>query len=158
MKISLNKDYASRHLFVTVLMLGLGGWFGYDGLVTYPSTPARELYKTIEKCEAPENLSAEALEAFKRQKTQTQYGFAILSLLAGAIVGLRLLKAAKFDFSFDDAGFTCRGKTRSRAEIANVDRSEWESKSIIVLTTTDGARITLDAWHHTGVKDFVETL
>lgn len=158
MKISLNKDYASRHLFVTVLMLGLGGWFGYDGLVTYPSTPARELYKTIEKCEAPENFSDEALEAFKTQKTQTQYGLAILSLLAGAIVGLRLLKAAKFDFSFDDAGFTYCGKTRTRAEIAKIDRSKWESKSILVLTTTDSTRITLDAWHHTGVKEFAETL
>lgn len=158
MKISLNKDYASRHLFVTVLMLGLGGWFGYDGLVTYPSTPARELYKSIEKADPPEGITDETLEAFKTQKTQTQYGFAVLALLAGAIVGLRLLKASKFDFSFDDEGFTYAGKRFTRADIATIDRSKWESKSIFSITTTDGTRITLDAWHHTGIKDFFGTL
>lgn len=158
MKLSLNKEYAQRHLFVAVLMLGLGGWFGYDGLVTYPSMSAAELYRSIEKADPPAEMTEERLAAFKKQKTETQYGFALLSLLAGAVVGLRLLKSAKFAFEFDDAGFTANGKRYTRADIVEVDRSQWEKKSILVLKLVDGARLTLDAWHHVGVKDFAETL
>ena len=158
MKLSLNKDYARRHLFVTVLMLGLGCWFGYDGLVAYPSMTAADLYRSIEKADPPAEMSAERLEAFKRQKTQTQYGFALLSLLAGAVVGLRLLKAAKFDFAFDDSGFTANAKRYTRDDIASVDRTQWETKTILVLKLKDGSTLTLDAWHHLGVKDFAATV
>lgn len=158
MKLSLNPDYARRHLFVTVLMLGLGLWFAYDGLVTYPKMSARELYASIEKVEPPADMTDARLQAFKKQKTETQYGFAFLALLASAVVGLRLLKAARFAFSFDAAGFTANGKTYTRADIARVDRSRWEKKTIIVLKLTDGTRLTLDAWHHLGVKDFVASL
>ena len=158
MKLSLNKDYARRHLFVTVLMLGLGCWFGYDGLVTYPSTTAADLYRSIERADPPADMPAERLEAFKKQKTQTQYGFAALALLAGVVVGLRLLKSAKFDFTFDETGFTTNGKRYTRGDIASVDRNRWESKSILVLKLKDGTVITLDAWHHLGVKDFAATV
>ena len=158
MKLTLNKDYARRHLFVAVLMLGLGCWFGYDGLVAYPSMTAAELYRSIEKADPPTDMPSERLEAFKKQKTQTQYGFAVLALLAGGIVGLRLLKSAKFAFAFDDAGFTTCGKRYTRDDIASVDRTRWESKTILVLKMKDGSSIVLDAWHHTGVKDFAATL
>ena len=33
MKFSLNKEYAVRHLGVTILFFGMGCWFGYDGFV-----------------------------------------------------------------------------------------------------------------------------
>ena len=158
MKLTLNKDYARRHLFVTVLMLGLGCWFGYDGLVAYPSMTAAELYRSIEKADPPADMPSERLEAFKKQKTQTQYGFAVLALLAGGIVGLRLLKSAKFAFEFDDTGFTACGKRYTREDIASVDRSQWESKTILVLKLKDGTSLSLDAWHHLGVKDFAATV
>lgn len=158
MKISLNRDYACRHLFVTLLMLALAGWFAFDGFVRYPKTPAAELYASIEGEKPKAEMTIEQLESFKRQKTQTQYGFAFLTALAGAIIGLRLLKAAKFDFSFDDAGFVYGGKTYTKADIREVDRSRWEKKSILVLKLNDGVSITLDAWHHLGVKDFAAGL
>ena len=75
MKLKLNGEYAGRHLFVTLLMVGLCGWFGYDGFVRYPATPAAELYKSIEGSDAPDGFD---LEAFKAQKTKTQYGFCLL--------------------------------------------------------------------------------
>ena len=158
MKLSLNKDYARRHLFVTVLMLGLGCWFGYDGLVAYPSMTAADLYRSIEKSDPPADLPAERLEAFKRQKTQTQYGFAVLALFAGAVVGLRLLKSARFAFEFDESGFTSNGRRYTRDDIAAVDRTRWETKTILVLRMKDGSTHTLDAWHHLGVKDFAATV
>ena len=151
MKLKLNKEYARRHLFVTLLMAGLGCWFGYDGFVRYPSLAAADLYRSIEKSDPPAGMN---LDAFKRQKTQTQYGFTVISLFAALVVGLRLLKAAKFDFEFDDEGFTCQGRRFAKADLLGIDRSAWEKKSIIVLKMKDGEKIVLDAWHHTGVKEF----
>jgi len=151
MKLKLNKEYARRHLFVTLLMLGLSGWFGYDGFIRYPSLPAGDLYRTIEKCDPPAGTN---LDKFKEQKTQTQYGFTIITLFVALVVGIRLLKAAKFDFTFDETGFIYQGRKFTKADILQIDRSAWEKKSILVLKMKDGEKITLDAWHHTGVKEF----
>jgi len=150
MKLTLNREYAMRHLFVTLLMIGLGGWFGYDGFVRYPATPAAELYKSIEGSDAPEGFD---LEAFKVQKTKTQYGFTILAFFVALVVGSRLHKSYAFDFSFDDEGFVYRGRRHTYDAVKKVDRSQWEKKGILVV---DG--ITLDSWHHIGVKEFAEKL
>ena len=131
-------------------MAGLCCWFGYDGLVRYPATPAAELYKSIEKSDAPDGCD---LEAFKKQKTQTQHGFTLLCLVTALVVGLRLYGSYKFDFEFDEAGFVYKGKRRAYSDIKKINRSQWEKKGII---RVDG--ITLDAWHHLGVKEFVEAL
>jgi len=156
MKIKLNREFAQRHLFVTVLMIGLGGWFGYDGLIRYPSTDAAVLYREIEGNDAPTGFN---LEAFKAQKTKTQYGFTILSLCVAAIVGSGLWKAYTFDFSFDENGFTWNGRTYAYSDIKSCDRSLWEKKGILKLKVADTQTnrtldLTLDAWHNTGVKEF----
>ena len=155
MKLELNKEYARRHLFVTVIMAGLGLWFGYDGVVRYPATPAAELYRTIEGSDAPTGYD---LEAFKRQKTQTQYGFSILSLLAALIVGLRLYGASRLSFEYDGSGFSYKGRRYDYADIVEIDRRRWKSKTILVLKMKGGEKIILDAWHHTGVKAFEQRL
>lgn len=152
MKLSVNRDYFRRHLFVTLLLTGLGLWFGYDGLIRYPAMSAGDLYRSIEKSDPPASVD---LEAFKRQKTQTQYGFTVLSLLAALVIGLRLKKACAFKLEFDEQGFTYKKQHFTYADIEKVDRSQWESKSILILQMKDGVKLTLDAWHHVGVKDFV---
>ena len=149
-KLKLNMEYAKRHLFVTVLMAGLCCWFGYDGFVRYPATPAAELYKSIEGSDAPDGFD---LEAFKRQKTGTQYGFTILAFFVAAVVGSRLMRSRRFSFAFSDDCYVYRGRRHPLASIKKVDRSKWEKKGIVKV---DG--ITLDAWHHVGVKEFVERL
>lgn len=146
MKLKPNPEYVKRHLFVVVVMTALGGWFGYDGFVRYPRTDAGALYAGIEGREAAPGTD---LEGFKAQKIRTQYGFTLISLLAAAAVGLRLLAAVRFDFEFDETHYTFRGKRRPIAEIGKVDRSLWKSKGILRF---DG--ITLDAWHHLGVREF----
>ena len=146
----LNPEYAKRHLFVTLLMVGLGGWFGYDGFVGYPATPAAELYKSIEKSDAPEGYD---LEEFKRQKIGAQYGFMILAFFAAAVVGSRLMRNRRFKFAFTDDCYIYRGRRHQLSAIKKIDRSKWEKKGIVKV---DG--ITLDAWHHLGVKEFVEKL
>ena len=149
-RLRLNPEYAKRHLFVTLLMVALGCWFGYDGFIGYPATPAAELYKSIEKSEAPEEVD---LEAFKKQKIGTQYGFTILAFFVAAVVGSRLAKSARFKFEFDDEGYVYHGRRHPLSAIKSVDRSKWGKNGIIKV---DG--ITLDAWHHLGVKEFLEKL
>ena len=131
-------------------MVGLGGWFGYDGFIGYPATQAVELYKSIEGSDAPEGFD---LEAFKRQKIGTQYGFTILAFFAAAVVGSRLMKSKRFVFEFDGEAYVYRGRRHPISSIKKIDRSRWEKKGIVKV---DG--ITLDAWHHLGVKKFVEKL
>lgn len=158
MKLTINTEYLKRHLFVTVLMLCLGIWFAFDGLVTYPRLSAADLYRQIEKSDPPAEMTSEALEAFKDQKTKTQYGFALLALLAGAIVGTNLYKSYRFSFEYDDAlNMTVNGKKYTKDDIAEVDRSQWAKKKIAVLKMKDGAKVVLDAWHHNGVLN-LETL
>lgn len=149
-KLKLNREFAVRHLFVTLLMLGLGGWFGYDGFVGYPKTSAIDLYRKIERAEPPPGFD---LEKFKDQKTKTQYGFTILAFAAALIVGSGLYAAYKFDFSFDEKEFVHNGKRFRIDAIKKIDRSKWAKKGIIKI---DG--IVLDSWHHVGVKEFVERL
>ena len=149
-RLRLNPEYAKRHLFVTLLMVALGCWFGYDGFIGYPATPAAELYKSIEKSDAPEGTD---LEAFKKQKIGTQYGFTILAFFVAAVVGSRLMKSKRFVFEFDDETYVYRGKRHAISSIKTIDRSRWEKKGIVKV---DG--ITLDSWHHLGVKEFVEKL
>ncbi len=142
MTFKLNKEYARNHLFVTLLMAGLGLWFAWDGLVRYPRMTAAALYEEIESAQAPEGYP---LEAFKKQKIQTQYGFAFLALLASAVVGLRLLKAARFRFPYEPQ------------DIAKYDTRDWEKKDILRVWVQDRMYV-LDAWHHVGVKEFYTKL
>ena len=93
------------------------------------------------------------LDAFKKQKIGTQYGFTILAFLAAAVVGSRLMKSKRFVFEFDDKSFVYRGRRHLISSVKKIDRSQWEKKGIIKI---DG--ITLDSWHHLGVKEFVERL
>ena len=155
MKLSVNQDYFRRHLFVTLLMTGLGLWFGYDGFIRYPAMTAGDLYRSIEKSDPPASLN---LEAFKRQKTQTQYGFTALTLLAALVIGLRLRQACRFRFEFDDTGFVWGTRRFAYTDIQQVDSSKWESKSILTIKLKSGIKLTLDAWHHIGVKEFAKAV
>jgi hypothetical protein len=150
-KLKLNHEFFRRHLAVCLLMVGLGCWFGYDGLVSYPKTPAAELYEKIEKAKAPEGYP---LEAFKRQKIKSQYGFAALCLVAAALIGINISAAAFFRFEYDETSFVYDGKRRMLGEVKSVDRSQWKKKGILKLVLEDGTKVVLDAWHHLGVKDF----
>ena len=150
MELKLNREYALRHLFVTALMLGLSAWFGYDAYVRYPSTPARELYVAIERAEPPEGTD---LEPFKAQKVRSQKGFALLAFAASALVGMGLWKAARFRFGFDDDGFTVGARRYGYDEIKSLDDRAWAKKGVTKVVLADRT-IVLDAWHHTGVKEF----
>lgn len=137
-KLKVNPEFFRRHLFVTVLMAGLGGWFGYDGFVKYPA----------ESDEYFAGLHLEKATAIERQKQ-----FMALSLLASLAVGLHLLKVCRFRFEYDEDGFVHNGVRRAYKDVKTVDRSKWDKKGIVKV---DG--IVLDAWHHLGVKEVAARL
>ena len=157
MKIGINREYLVRHLFVTVLMVGLAGWFGFDGFVRYPQTDAAALYESIERDAPPPGMTSAELQRFKEQKTGFQRMFALALLLVGAVVGVRLLKSARFSMSFDGDGFVVDGTRYSYVDIKGVEDAEWAKKGIARVLVKD-RKIVLDAWHHTGVKDFYEKI
>ena len=148
-KLKLNKEYARRHGAVALLMAALFVWFAYDGLVSYPRMSARELYVSIEQSEPPAGCD---LEAFKTQKTRTQYLFSVLAALAALSIGGRLLKASRLNVAFDEKGFTWDNRAYTYKDITKVDDRAWTKKGISVITV-DGRRLRLDSWHHEGVRE-----
>ncbi len=148
-KLKLNKEYARRHGAVALLMAALFVWFAYDGLVAYPRMSAKELYVSIEQSEPPAGCD---LEAFKTQKTRTQYLFSALAALAALTIGGRLLKAARLNVAFDEKGFTWANHAYTYKEIEKVDDRAWAKKGISVITV-GGRRLKLDSWHHEGVRE-----
>lgn len=148
-KLKLNKEYARRHGAVALLMAALFVWFAYDGLVAYPRMTARELYASIEQSEPPEGCN---LEAFKLQKTRTQYLFAALAALASLTIGGRLLKAARLNVAFNEDGFTWNNRAYTYKDITHIDDKAWTKKGISVITV-GGRRLKLDCWHHEGVRE-----
>ena len=154
-RLRLNPDYLRRHLFAAAVMAALGCWFGYDGAVRYPRMAPDELYRSIEQAEPPAGAD---LEAFKRQKTNAQLGLALVLLVAAGVVGVRLFLASRMDFAWEGKEFSWRGRRLSVADVAEVDRSRWETKGILKLKLSDGGSVVLDAWHHLGVRDAVAEL
>ena len=146
-RLRLNPDYLRRHLFAAAVMAALGCWFGYDGAVRYPRMAPDELYRSIEQAEPPADTDLE------RQKTNAQLGLALVLLVAAGVVGLRLFLSSRLDFAWDEAGFSVAGRRHSPADVAQLDRSRWESKGILKLKLADGGSVALDAWHHLGVRE-----
>lgn len=153
MKLQLNREFATRHLGVAVLMLGLACWFGYDGFVAYPARSAHDIYVSIEKSEPPPTMN---LEAFKAQKIQTQYGFAFICFAAALVIAFGVQLNRHRTLEWDDeqmSGTLTGGRTLAFADIAEADDSRWAKKGILVLKAKDGRKVKLDAWHHTGVEE-----
>lgn len=137
-KLRLNREFAVRHVGVALLMLGLSGWFAYDGYVAYPEH---------------DDAWFEQQHLRKDNAIRRQREFMVLALLAAVVIAGHVGLVAKFDFSYDESGFSCGGVKRSFADVKSVDWSKWEKKGIVKV---DG--IVLDAWHHVGVKDVAEIL
>ena len=150
--LKLNREFLARHLFALVVFLVLGGWFGFDAFVRYPRTPAAALYESIEKAPPPADMGQAKLDGFKAQKTKTQVVLAAVTLGAALLVGIHLLAVAGFKFAYDDDGFVLSGKRFAWGDVRKVDESQWEKKRVLRVSG-DGWNFTLDAWHHTGVKD-----
>ena len=130
-----------------------------DGWKTNAGKAYLDWYESLDMFSAPGSLINDHLSKMVKLSWagRAVYAFGWFTLLAGLIVGLRLLKAARFDFSCDAEGFVCGGRRYSWSQIVSADRRRWQGKGILALEVADGAakrRITLESWHHLGVKEF----
>ena len=155
MKLKLNREFAMRHMFVALLLTGMGGWFAYDGYVTYPSMTPEALYERIEHAPAPSREAAEKVysNAIPRQKQ-----FMILCLAGAAAIGFGVWRASRFRFTYRDRAFAYNGRRYRLDDISKTETSQWGKKGILRLSLRDGTCVVLDAWHHTGVDGFYEIL
>lgn len=149
-KLTLNKEFFIRHLFVAVLMFGLGGWFAYDGFVGYPSKSPRELYMANHNNAEPQS-DAEA-EKYYRSAIPRQKQFMAIALLAALVIGGHLFAVSRLKVEFDDEGFTWKNRRFAWKDVKRIDDSQWEKKGISRWNLS-GALLTLDSWHHDGVKE-----
>ena len=137
-KLALNREFAVRHIGVALLMLGLSGWFAYDGYVAYPERDDEWFER--------QHLRRD--NAIRRQRE-----FMVLALVASFVIAGHVWAVARFRFEYDDEGFECGGVRRRFADVEDVDWSKWDKKGIVKV---DG--IVLDAWHHVGVRDVANIL
>ena len=105
-RLRLNREFAARHLGVALLMLGLSGWFAYDGFVAYPEHDDEWFER--------QHLRRDAA-------TRRQREFMVLALIAAVVIAGHVGAVAKFDFSYDDDGFVCGGVRRRFADVKDVD-------------------------------------
>jgi len=137
MKLTLNREYAIRHLGVAALFLGLAGWFLYDAVFVYPNLPTDgEHHTTVE----------------------FQYSFAAFLAFAAIVIAGRVWANWRTRIvAWDEARMWGPGVGAPLAfsEIVGVEDAQWEKKGVIVFLAKDGRRVKLDAWHHTGVKELV---
>ncbi len=140
MKLTLNREYAMRHLGVAALFAGLAAWFLYDAVFVYPNLPP---------------------DAGHHTTVEFQYSFAALLGAAALVIATRVWANRRHVVEWDDEkiwGPGLRGGPLRFADICGVDDARWEKKGIIVFLARDGRRLALDAWHHAGVKDLVDRL
>ena len=140
MKISLNKEYALRHLGVAALVTGLSLYFLYDAIFVYPYLPADGAHHTT---------------------VEFQYSAAAALAIFAIVVAFRVFLNWRATLTWDDeqmcGTLTCYAPLRFD-DIDHLDSAKWEPKQILVVHAKDGRRVTLDAWHHAGARELAEKL
>ena len=140
MKISLNKEYAIRHLGVAILFFGLSLYFLYDAIFVYPYLPADGAHHTT---------------------VEFQYSAAAALAIFAIVVAFRVFLNWRATLTWDDeqmcGTLTCNAPLRFD-DIDHLDAEKWEPKQILVVHAKDGRHVTLDAWHHAGARELAEKL
>ena len=169
MKITLNREYATRHLGVAILFAALCGWFLYDGSIQWPAenaawerrtgtTVAAALAAHPELKREHEKENRNDIPPHWPEEIARQHQFAGICALAACLiaglVGLNWKRTLEWDDTQMNGSLT-GGKPLLFTDIVGVEDAQWEKKGILVLFAKDGRRVTLDAWHHAGVEALV---
>lgn len=161
MKLSINKEFAVRHLGVAALMAALCAWFIYDGAVTYPAMSDVDFNEKILHRHSEESVLADDFAQKRRNATNRQFQFAGIAGIASLVIAFGVLRVKRQALEWDDASMTgsltC-GKSLLFSDVDGIDKSRWEKKGILVVRFKSGASVTLDAWHHVGVKELAAKL
>lgn len=169
MKITLNREYAARHLGVALLFAGLGGWFFVDGSVRWPAenaawekrtgiTVAEALRQHPELKHEHEKENRDDIPPHWPDDLARQLQFATLCGIAALVIATRVGLNSRKSLEWDEEqmnGSLTGGCPLSFSDVVGVEDRQWARKGIIVLLAKDGRRVTLDSWHHAGVDELV---
>lgn len=161
MKLSINREYAVRHLGVAALMTALCAWFIYDGAVTYPAMSDEDFKVKILHRQANDDTPMPDFPKKRKDATNRQFQFAAIAGLAALVIAGGVLRTKRQTLEWDDdsmRGSLTGGRPLGFGDVADIDKSQWEKKGILVVRAKDGRKATLDAWHHAGVKELAERL
>ena len=138
--ISLNREFAFRHLGVAILFAGLSLYFLYDAVFVYPNLPP----------DGPHHTTVEF-----------QYTSAALLMAIAAIVAAGVLRTWRATLSWTEQameGNLVGNRPASFADVESLDTRRWRSKGILAVKFKDGRRLVLDTWHHAGARELAERL
>lgn len=155
MKLTLNREYALRHLGVAILFFGLCGWFLYDGAITYPKMDDATFSEQILHGRQGD------FGKLKQEAINRQYQFAGICGVAALLIALGVGRCRLQTLEWDDAqmcGSLTGGKPLPFSDVSGIDDRRWEKKGILVVYAKDGRRFTLDTWHHSGAKELAEKI
>jgi hypothetical protein len=90
----------------------------------------------------------------------TQDFQAVLCLTLAVIMAITLLGISKKDYKLENGILSGSGvgAELKLTDIISVDWKRWKRKGIVVLTTADGRKIKLDAWHHKGMTAIITAI
>ncbi len=155
MKLTVNREFALRHLGVAALFLGLCGWFLYDGLVTYPRMDDATFSEQVLHGRQGD------FGKLKQEAINRQHQFAGICGIAALLIVAGVGRCRLQTLEWDD-GQMCGSLTGNMplafADVGGVDDRRWEKKGILVVYAKDGRRFTLDTWHHAGAKELAEKI
>ena len=109
----------------------------------------------------PDNYYQQTFPKKRKETTDRQFQFAAIAGLAALVIAGGVWRAKRRIVEWDDSAMTgpaTGGRPLAFSDVADVDRSRWEKKGILVVHAKDGRKVTLDAWHHAGVKELAERL
>lgn len=155
MKLTLNREYALRHLGVALLFFGLCGWFLYDGAITYPKMDDATFSEQILHGRQGD------FEKLKKEAIGRQYQFAGICSVAALLIAFGVGRCRLQTLEWDEekmCGSLTGGKPLAFSDVSGVDDRRWEKKGILAVYAKDGRRFTLDTWHHAGAKDLAEKI
>lgn len=100
---------------------------------------------------------------YSEEDIHTQFISAVIALLTGIIFLLIPLWRKLNTFTYDGQTLTHTIANKTIAtyplsQLTKIDRTEWQKRGILKLTFDNRHTVTLDAWHHEGIKDIVAQL
>lgn len=160
-KASASNSYLQRLLLLTVMCLGIGSWFLYDGAIAYPRQRVRALeYLRLEEEERLDEWPAFAASRGWSDEDpgepKTVYDSYLQFLIAaclyppGLLSLLQLFRYRKRWISLESGAIrTSWGRSFPLADIHKLDKRKWRKKGIAKLFYQHAGKrgsVTLDDW------------
>jgi hypothetical protein len=177
----INKEWAVRLVIITLMFLGGGLWFVYDGLIGWPKAQARyqlvwqpQVVKTpdgdqevqwdlrddwaqrLQDAGLDPNINPKDLKYHTDTDIMTQFIYAGLCVPVGLLALIWLLVNSRRQMLADDQGVKFGSRRIDYSDVTDIDKARWASKGIAVVHGNNGSRITLDEWKFRGAKDVLK--